>query len=90
MFPQRINFEIARVINRKQIEARVWERGAQETLACGSGACAIAVAARLKGYIDDMVDIMLPGGKLTLNWDGVGDVYLTGPAEEVFRGVWQK
>jgi len=90
MFPERVNFEVARVVNRRQIEARVWERGAEETLACGSGACAITVAARLKGYIDDKVDIMLPGGKLTLSWDGVGDVYLTGPAEEVFCGDWLK
>ena len=90
MFPERINFEIARVVNRKCIKARVWERGVGETLACGSGACAIAVIARVKGYIDEEVDIMLPGGKLTINWDGSGDVYLTGPVEEVFEGVWLK
>lgn len=90
MFPERINFEIARVVNRQKIEARVWERGADETLACGSGACAIAVIARLKGYTDDEVDIMLPGGNLTLSWDGAGNVYLTGPVEEVFRGEWLK
>lgn len=88
IFPERINFEIARVFNRQKIEARVWERGADETLACGSGACAIAVIARLKGYIDDEVDIMLPGGNLTLSWDGAGDVFLTGPVEEVFCGQW--
>ncbi len=90
MFPERINFEIVRVLNRQKIEARVWERGANETLACGSGACAIAVIARLKGYTDDEVDIMLPGGKLTLSWDGAGDVFLTGTVEEVFRGEWPK
>ncbi len=90
MFPQRINFEIARVVNKKKIEARVWERGANETLACGSGACAIAVAARLKGYTEEEVDIILPGGNLRLSWDGVGDVYLTGPVEQVFTGVWAK
>ena len=90
MFPERVNFEIARVLNRQKIEARVWERGADETLACGSGACAIAVIARLKGYTDDQVDIMLPGGTLTLSWDGIGDVLLTGPAEEVFCGEWMK
>ena len=90
MFPERINFEIASVVNRKSIKARVWERGVGETLACGSGACAIAVIARVKGLIDEEVDIKLPGGKLTINWDGSGDVYLTGPVEEVFEGVWPK
>lgn len=88
MFPERVNFEIARVINQKKIEARVWERGAGETLACGSGACAIAVSARLKGYIEKEVDIILPGGNLNITWDGVGDIHLTGPVEEVFCGEW--
>jgi diaminopimelate epimerase len=90
LFPQRINFEIAKMIDRRNIEARVWERGAGETLACGSGTCAIAVVARIKGYIDDEVDIMLPGGMLSVTWDGVGDVYLTGPVDEVFEGEWNK
>ncbi|TRZ93206.1 MAG: diaminopimelate epimerase [Dehalococcoidia bacterium] len=90
MFPERVNFEVARVVNQGKIEARVWERGAGETLSCGSGACAIAVVARLKGYIDDEVDIMLPGGTLTVDWDGAGEVYLTGPVEEVFTGEWLK
>ena len=90
MFPQRVNFEIARVISRNKIESRVWERGAGETLSCGSGACAIAAIAKLKGYTDDKVDIMLPGGDLTLTWDGVGEIYLSGPVEEVFTGEWLK
>jgi len=90
MFPERVNFEIARVLNRSKIEARVWERGAGETLSCGSGACAITVIARLKGYTDNIVDIMLPGGNLTMTWDGVGEVYLSGPVEEVFTGEWLK
>ena len=90
IFPERVNYEVARVINRRRIEARVWERGAGETLSCGSGACAIAVIARLKGYIGDKVDIMLPGGDLTIEWDGAGEVYLTGPVEEVFAGEWPK
>lgn len=88
LFPNRVNFEVARVINRQQIEARVWERGAGETLACGSGACAIAVAARRHGYIDNKVDIKLPEGILAVEWDGVGEVYLSGPAEVVFTGEW--
>lgn len=88
IFPKRINFEVARVINRHEIEARVWERGVGETLACGSGACAIAVAAQLHGYIDKKVDIKLPGGTLNVQWDGAGEVFLSGPAEVVFNGEW--
>jgi len=76
------------VISRQLIEARVWERGAGETLACGTGACAIAVISRLHGYIDNKVDIELPGGILEVEWDGVGEVFLSGPAEIVFTGEW--
>ncbi len=88
IFPERINFEIARVLNDGKIEARVWERGAGETLACGSGACAIAVVAQLKGYAGKEVDIMLPGGNLSLSWDGTGQIYLAGPVKMVFKGQW--
>jgi diaminopimelate epimerase len=88
MFPQKTNFEIARIVTREKIEARVWERGIGETLACGSGACAIAVAAQLLDYVDNKVDIMLPGGVLTVSWDRVGDLLLDGPVEEVFTGEW--
>jgi diaminopimelate epimerase len=90
IFPERVNFEIARVLKRNKIEARVWERGAGETLSCGSGASAIAVTARNKGYIDDEVDIILKGGDLTVYWDGAGTVYLSGPVEEVFTGEWPR
>jgi diaminopimelate epimerase len=88
MFPQRTNFEVARVLSRVKIEARVWERGVGETLACGSGACAIAVAAQLLDYVESQVDIILKGGTLTVYWDRVGEVLLTGPVEEVFTGEW--
>jgi len=88
MFPERVNFEVARIISRKQIEARVWERGAGETLACGSGACAITAAAQMLGYIDNKVDIKLPGGTLEVEWDRVGEVLLGGPTEIVFAGEW--
>jgi diaminopimelate epimerase len=88
MFPKRINFEIARIINRQKIEMRVWERGAGETLACGTGACAVAVAAQLHDYIDNKVDILLPGGTLNIEWDGRGEVLMSGPAEVVFIGEW--
>ena len=88
LFPRRVNFEIAHVVSRREIDARVWERGAGETLSCGTGACAIAVAARLHDYVDDRVDIKLPGGTLSVKWDRKGSVYLTGPAELVFTGDW--
>ena len=88
MFPQRTNFEVARVLSRGKIEARVWERGVGETLACGSGACAIAVAAQLLNYVETQVDIILKGGTLTISWDREGEVLLTGPVEEVFTGEW--
>jgi len=88
IFPNRVNFEVARVLDRKHVEARVWERGVGETLACGSGACAIAVLARLRDYIDSKVEIKLPGGTLGVEWDGAGEVFLSGPAEIVFSGEW--
>ena len=88
IFPERVNFEVARILSRNMIEARVWERGAGETLSCGSGACALAVIARMKGYTDDEVSIMLSGGDLIVYWKGVGEVYLSGPVEQVFNGEW--
>jgi diaminopimelate epimerase len=88
IFSQRTNFEVAKVLSRGKIEARVWERGVGETLACGSGACAIAVAAQLLDYVEHQVDIILEGGTLTVSWDKRGDVLLTGPVEEVFAGEW--
>jgi len=87
-FPDRVNFEVARVMSRKQIEVRVWERGVGETLACGSGACAVAVAAQLRGYIENKVDIKLPGGILQVEWNGTDEVLLSGPTEKVFSGEW--
>jgi len=90
MFSDRVNFEIANAISRQQIEARVWERGAGETLACGSGACAVAVAAQLLDYVDNKVEIKLPGGILGVEWDRGGEVLLSGPAEIVFTGEWSR
>jgi diaminopimelate epimerase len=88
IFPDRVNFEVARVVNQKQVEARVWERGVGETLACGSGACAITVAAQLYSYIGKKVVVKLPGGMLVVEWDGAGEVFLSGPAEIIFNGEW--
>ena len=89
MFPQRVNFEVANVIGRHSIKARVWERGVRETLSCGTGACAIAVALRLKGIAESPVSIELPGGTVNVEWDGQGEVLLSGPAEVVFKGEWK-
>lgn len=88
LFPNRVNFEVARVISRREIEVRVWERGVGETLACGSGACAVAVCAQLLGYTDSKVNIRLTGGILEVEWDRAGEVLLSGPAEIVFSGEW--
>lgn len=88
IFPNRINFEVANVMNRRLIEARVWERGVGETLACGSGACAVAVAAQLRGYVDNKVEVKLPGGILEVGWDRVGEIFLSASAEIVFTGEW--
>ena len=88
VFPRRTNFEIARVIGEGQLEARVWERGVGETLACGSGACAIMVVSKILGFTGRRVDIHLPGGILNAEWNGDGEVILGGPAEIVFEGKW--
>jgi diaminopimelate epimerase len=88
LFPNRVDFEVAHVLSRDLIEARVWERGAGATLACGSGAAAIMVAARLHDLVGEKIDIRFPGGTLALEWDGQGEVYLSGPAVEVFEGEW--
>jgi diaminopimelate epimerase len=88
LFPARVNFEVARVVDRRHVESRTWERGVGETLACGTGACAIIVAARLKGLVNDDVEVREPGGALRLTWDGRGSVYLAGPAAYVYQGEW--
>ena len=88
MFPQRVNFEVANVIDSAHVKARVWERGSGLTEACGSGACAIGVIGRLKGITGDKVEVSLPGGNLEVRWPGRGDVILEGPVAEVFEGDW--
>ena len=88
LFPERVNFSVARVLARDRIEARTWERGVGETLACGTGASATMVAARLHGAVDNAVVVEQPGGTLVLEWDGEGEVSLTGPAEQIFEGEW--
>ena len=88
VFPNRVNAEFARVIDRKNIEMRVYERGTGETLACGTGTCATVVAAILNGFVDNDVTVHLLGGDLKISWSGNEDdsVFMTGPAAYSFTG----
>ena len=87
IFPKRINTEFANILDRGHIRMRVWERGSGETLACGTGACATAVAAVLNDLTDDTVELKLLGGDLTIEYDRQANtVYMTGPATTVFSG----
>ena len=86
-FPNRINTEFVNVIDEHTLRMRVWERGSGETLACGTGSCASAVAAMLNGKCDREVTVLLTGGKLNIAWEGSdAPVYMTGPAVKVFEG----
>ncbi|WP_294777651.1 diaminopimelate epimerase [uncultured Eubacterium sp.] len=89
LFPDRVNAEFAKVIDRENIEMRVYERGTGETLACGTGACATAVSAILNGYCDNKVTVHLLGGDLIIEWSGNENdsVIMTGPAEYAFTGT---
>ena len=87
-FPKRINTEFVNVLDRQTLRMRVWERGSGETLACGTGACATAVAAMLNGHVEKEVTVHLLGGDLKIQWDGGNaPVYMTGPAATVFDGI---
>jgi diaminopimelate epimerase len=78
------------VVDRANIRLRVWERGAGETLACGTGACAAVVAGIRRGLLDSTVRVLTRGGELKIRWDGAGEpVLMTGPAQTVFEGEWQ-
>ena len=86
-FPNRVNTEFVKVLDRNTVKMRVWERGSGETLACGTGACAVAVACILNGLTENKVTVQLLGGDLLIEWDREADkVYMTGPAEVVFDG----
>ncbi len=90
-FPDRINTEFCKVLDPHTVRMRVWERGAGETLACGTGACAVAVASVLGGYTTEEVTVKLLGGDLKIDWDRAENlVYMTGPAEVVFDGEWKQ
>ena len=90
VFPESVNTEFVRIIDRNTVEMRVWERGSGETLACGTGACAVAVASILNGYTEEQVTVKLLGGDLKIFWNREENlVYMTGPAEVVFDGEIQ-
>ncbi len=90
-FPKKTNVEFIEIIDKKNIKMRVWERGAGETLACGTGACATAVACHLNKITERKVNIELLGGTLNINWDENNNhVYMTGPATSVFEGKLYK
>ena len=87
IFPNRTNTEFAHIIDRNTLQMRVWERGSGETLACGTGACATAVAAILNGLTENKVTVKLLGGQLEIEWDRQANlVYMSGPATTVFEG----
>jgi diaminopimelate epimerase len=86
-FPNRVNVEFVARVNRGRIRQRTWERGTGETLACGSGACAVAVVSMLRGLVDHRVTVELRGGELEIAWEGeAASVFMTGPAAEIFTG----
>ena len=86
-FPRRVNTEFVKVLGRDRVQMRVWERGTGETLACGTGACAVTVASILNGLTDDRITVELSGGNLEIFWDRKENVvYMTGPATTVFEG----
>jgi len=89
LFPSRVNVHFVKVLSRKEVIMRTWERGSGETLACGTGASAVCVAGTLNDLTDREILAHLPGGDLQLHWsDDDNHVYMTGPAEEVFTGDW--
>ena len=88
LFPKRVNTEFVQLLSRQEVRMRVWERGSGETLACGTGACATAVACVLNGWTDRKVTVHLLGGDLLIEWNEDNTVYMTGPATHVFEGEY--
>ena len=87
LFPKKTNVEFIEVLTPKEIKMRVWERGSGETMACGTGASAAAVASNMKGLTERNVTVHLIGGDLIIEWAGNNHIYMTGPAVEVFEGI---
>lgn len=90
VFPNRTNVELVQVLNAERVKIRVWERGSGITLACGTGASATAVACSCLGLTAKKSLVELPGGELEIEWAQDGHVYMTGPAHEVFHGVYTR
>ncbi len=88
LFPRRTNFQVVQVLNRGEVNHRVWERGSGITLASGTSATAVCAASRLLGFTGDRIIDHMPGGDLILEWDGQGSVFMTGPAVRVFDAEW--
>ena len=88
LFPERVNVNVATIAARDRIRLRVWERGAGLTRACGTGACASAIGAMRRGLVDRNVIVQLPGGPLSIEWRDDGQIVMTGPATESFRGTF--
>jgi diaminopimelate epimerase len=86
LFTNRVNAEFVRVVTRNELQMRVWERGSGETMACGTGACAVAVAVALNDLAERKVTVHLLGGDLEIEWASDNHVYKTGPATFVFEG----
>ena len=86
LFPNRTNVEFVEIQDKNHIKMRVWERGAGETFACGTGACACVAAGGVNGYTDSNVEVELPGGKLNIKWNEDNSIYMKGPASKVFDG----
>ena len=87
-FPNKVNVEFVKVLSDSEIEMRVFERGCGETMACGTGACAICVAGSVTDRTDRAIEVLMPGGAAHVCWAADDHVYLTGPAVEVFTGDW--
>lgn len=87
-FPRKTNVNFVKVLDRENIVLRTWERGAGYTYACGTGACASVAAGIVNNLINDKVRVSLRGGDLIINWKDKKDIYMEGPAEEVFEGIW--
>ena len=93
LFPEKTNVEFVKIRSRQEVDIAVWERGCGITLACGTGACATVTAGILNGYLDNKVKVNLPGGALRIQWDGTAhdpkhDIFMTGPAEFSYEGVF--
>jgi diaminopimelate epimerase len=85
-FPKKVNIEFCNIVNKRNIDVRVWERGAGETTACGTGACAVAVSAIRNDLANNSVNVNLPGGTLSVKWNIDDEIFLEGEAQEVYKG----